>query len=126
MRRVFTKATNRERGNPQRSENWLMSRRGWFKIYPDRIECGNWRIPSEAVEGAILYRGHQLFVPVSVLEVVTKDATYQFGFNPWVDVEPDLPFPVESKRVSVGYSPFSVAIRILLLIVAAWYVWQHL
>lgn len=126
MRRVFTKATNRERGDPQRSQNWLTSRRGWFEIYPDRVECGNWVIPSDSVERAILYRGRQFFLPVSVLEIATSDSTYQFGFNPWVDVEPDLPFPVESKRVSIGYSPFSLAVRLLLLILIVWYVWHRL
>ena len=38
--KCWTKATNREGGTLRRSHNWITSRRAWFKIFTDRIECG--------------------------------------------------------------------------------------
>jgi hypothetical protein len=93
-------------------------------MYADRIECGDWVIPATAIRHAVLYRGRQFFIPVSVLEVRAGDTTYQFGFNPWVDVEPNLPFPVQAQDVTFRYSPFSLVVRFLLLILVLWYVWQ--
>lgn len=90
MKRFWTKATTRESGKPRRSGAWVTARRGWFKVFADRVECGDWKIPFAAVERAVLYTGRQFFIPVSVLELRSEDRTYQFGFNPWAHPEQHL------------------------------------
>lgn len=122
MKRFWTKATTRESGVPRRSANWVTSRRGWFKVLHDRIECGDWRIPFHTVESAVLYTGRSLFMTVSVLELRAGGKTYQFGFNPWVRVEQALPLELERRNVRFGYSPFSVAMRVLVIVYLAWLV----
>jgi hypothetical protein len=126
MKRFWTKATTHEAGAPRHSHHWVAAKRAWFTILPDRIECGNWVIPSAAVTKAVLYTGHQFFVPVSVLELQTTDATYQFGFNPWVHVHKHLPFEVETQTVRFRYSVFSLAVRALLLGYIAFLLWRWL
>ena len=123
MRRFWTKATIREAGPPRRSANWIAARRAWFKVFADRVECGDWVISIDAVEKAVLYTGRQFLMPVSVLELQTEAKTYQFGFNPWVRLEQHLPLDLEKQTVSFGYSGISVFIRLVLagyLIFLAW------
>jgi hypothetical protein len=92
--RCWTKATSREEGNPRRSLNWALSRRAWFQVFRDRVQCGDWTLPVNRVERAVLYTARQFWMPVRVLELRTEKGTYQFGFNPWVTVERHLPFPL--------------------------------
>ncbi len=124
MKRFWTKATIRETGSPRRSANWVAARRAWFKIFEDRFECGDWVIPLDAVEKAILYTGRQFFMPVSVLELQTAAQTYQFGFNPWVKLERHLIMDFEKQTVRFGYSAFSVVIRIILAGYLIFLVWR--
>jgi len=115
VKRFWTKATLRESGTPRRSANWLAARRGWFKVFADRLECGDWIITLESIENATLFVGRQLLMRVTVLEVRTAERTYQFGFNPWVRLERHLAFNFEKQAVSIGYSKFSLALRLLLV-----------
>ena len=108
VKRYFTKATDQELGAPRHSANWLVSRRGWLRVFEDRLECGDWVIPAASVTKATLYSvgmGH-------VLAVSTQERTYQFGLNPWVKVPLVLPFPFTTEKAKLGYSPFSIAVRV--------------
>ena len=113
--RCWTKATNREEGEPRRSLNWVGSRRAWFKVYEDRIECGDWTIPTSAVQDAVLYEASQFFIPARVLSLEAEGVTYQFGFNPWCRVGQHLPFEVRNEKIKLGGSPFSIVVRLILL-----------
>lgn len=124
--RCWTKATTREQGNPRHSANWIVSRRGWFRIFPDRVECGDWVLPVTDIERAMLYRGRQLWTTVRVLELQTKTLTYQFGFNPWVAVESHLPFPFSGEKVRLKHSIFSLVVRLVLIACLAFLLWQWL
>lgn len=99
MYRYWTKATDRESGVPRRSHNWLMARRGWLEIFPDRLECGDWVIPMESIRKAVMYEGRSMFMPARVLEVQSERGTFQFGFNPWVSVDRHLPFQYDRVKV---------------------------
>ena len=118
--RCWTKATNREAGSPRRSWNWATSRRAWFKIFLDRVECGDWKVPLGSIRRAVVYRGRSFLLPVRVLHLEAESGTYQFGFNPWVKIESHLPFDTEAQEVRFGYSAFSVVVRIA---AAAWVVY---
>jgi len=124
--RCWTKATNAELGPPRRSAHWLVARRDWFCVFQDRIECGDWIIRREDVGEAVLYRTRSLFMPVSVLSVLTGKETFQFGFNPWVRIRDRLPFDVREERVTMRHSAFSLVTRgvicaYLLFLAARWW-----
>ena len=124
--RCWTKGTRREKCPPRRSVNWAVSRRGWFRIFADRVQCGNWLIPVPEIQRAVLYHGRQFWLPVRVLELETEGGTYQFGFNPWVRVESHLAFPFSRQEVRLKYSIFSVAVRAALVLYLAFIIWRWL
>jgi len=123
--KCWTKATHREAGEPRHSAAWVVSRRAWFKVFGDRIECGDWTIVPSSVLEAVLFETRQWFIPVFVLRLSTEDATYQFGFNPWCRVASHLPFEVERQRVKMRYSPFSLALRIAVGLLLAYWLLQR-
>ena len=110
--RCMTKATDRESGDPQRSFNWALSKRGFLRVYEDRIECGRWQIRADEVTEATLFRIRGNLLGGYVLQVRTGERTYQFGLNPWVRIADHLPFPFTETTVKLGYSRFSVVLRI--------------
>ena len=122
----WTKATDAEAGPPRYSSNWVVARRGQFRIFPDRIECGDWIVDRSAIHDAVLFEARQWLIPVYILSVQTEGKTYQFGFNPWARVGDHLPFPFRRERVRIQYSPFSIAIRVVLVAYLAYYVWRWL
>lgn len=122
--RCMTKATDREAGAPRHSANWIGARRGTFTVFEDRIEVGDWRIPFASIDRAVLYRTAYLpFVTASVLELEADGRTYQFGFNPWASPEKRLPIPLEERTGAIGYSRFSVALRIAAILALLVYLW---
>lgn len=124
--RCWAKATKREQGKPRLSLNWALSRRAWFKIFPDRIQCGDWVLPLDEVKGAVLYEGRQSWIPVRVLKLQTERGTYQFGFNPWVTVERHLPFPFSREKIRLKYSIFSMVVRVALVLYLGFLIWRWL
>ncbi len=106
--KCWTKATDREPGPPRYSANWITSRRAWLQVFPDRLECGDWRIPATTVQAAILYKVGL----AQVLVLNTQERTYQFGLNPWVRLAEHLPFAYTKERTTMRYSWFSIALRI--------------
>ena len=122
--RCWTKATNRESGTPRRSWSWATSRRAWFKVFRDRIECGDWKIPLESIRRAVVYRGRSFLLPVRVLHLEAESGTYQFGFNPWVKIESHLPFETEWQKVRFGHSVLSVVARVVVAAYVVYWLWQ--
>lgn len=122
----WTKATDAESGSPRHSANWVVARRARFRIFADRVECGGWVIRNAEVQEAVLFEARQLFVPVFILALQTSTRAYQFGFNPWVRVAQYLPFAFRRERLRLGYSPFSIAVRVVLLVYLAFMAWQWL
>ena len=119
------KASDRENGSPRRGAAWVKSRRGWFKVFDDRVEFGDWIIPAAAVQEAVLFEMRQLFIPVFVLQLTAAEATYQFGCNPWSRVVRFQPFAVERRRAKLGYSAFSIVIRVVIAVAVIYWLWQQ-
>ncbi len=122
--RCWTKATDRETGEPRRSLNWVASRRAWFSIFEDRLECGDWCIPFESVRKAIAYRTRSMFIPCTVLRIETAEKTFQFGFNPWARPVEKLPFHILEEAVRLQHSAFSIIVRVVLLLYIVYLVWD--
>ena len=120
----WTKGTDAETGSPRYSANWATARRGQFKCYSDRVECGDWTIQAADVQEAVLYETRQWFIPVLILGVSTTDRRWQFGFNPWTRVARYLPFAFRRERVRLGYSKFSLLGRAVLALYAAFWLWR--
>jgi len=123
--KCWCKATNREGSEPRYSQNWVASKRAWFKVYGDRIECGSWVIPFSEVKQAIIYNTRQMFIPVQVLQVVTEQGRFQFGFNPWASPSKHLTLDMRQEIIRLKYSPFSIVVRVLVLGCLAYWVWDR-
>ena len=121
--KCFCKATNREVSAPRYSHNWAVAKRAFFKVFDDRIECGDWNIPFAQVESAHVYKTKQMFVPARVLQLDTSSGSFQFGFNPWANPFKHLNIKYEESEVKLGYSVFSVLIRIIFLAYIAYVLW---
>jgi hypothetical protein len=123
--KCWCKATNREGSEPRYSQNWVASKRAWFKVYGDRIECGSWVIPFSEVKQAMIYNTRQMFIPVQVLLVVTEQSRFQFGFNPWASPFKYLALDMRQENIRLKYSPFSIVVRGLILGYLAYWVWDR-
>jgi hypothetical protein len=120
----WVKATDAEAGPPRYSASWALARRARLRVFSDRLECGDWIIPSSEVQDAVLFEARQWFIPVFILSLQTSRRTYQFGINPWVRVSHHLPFACRHERVRLGYSAFSIGARVVLLAYLAYTGWR--
>lgn len=91
-------------------------------MFPNSVECGSWKIPFADVERAIVFRTRQWFIPVKVLQLVTSERTYQFGFNPWANPFRHLRILLTEQKVRLTYSAFSIAVRLALVAAIVWMV----
>jgi hypothetical protein len=121
--RCMTKATTAEGDDIRHSVSWMLSRRAFLKVYKDRLECGDWIIPYEAMSEAVLFRTRQLLIPCYVLRVKALGRIYQFGLNPGKFWEADLPFPVRREQAALGYSWFSIGIRLAAVLALVYLLW---
>lgn len=122
--KCFCKATNREDKEPRYSHNWVAAKRAMFKVFDDRIECGDWRIPYSEVESAHLYKAKQMFIPVNVLQLVTRTGNYQFGFNAWANPFKHIGVKLDVSKIKLGYSMYSIVIRLLLVAYLVYFAWE--
>jgi hypothetical protein len=121
---LWAKGTRGESGVPRYSQNWALSRRGRLMVYADYLQFGDWVIAYRDITEAILYNSRQMFIPVYILAVTAGGHSYQFGLNPWAFWRRQLPFPVRRERVRLGYSPFSVVLRVLMIGLLIYFVWH--
>lgn len=110
--RCLTKGSDWEQGTPRAGANWVLARRGIFKVYADHVELGDWRIPFSEVTRAVEYRiPYLFFAKFSVLELEAGGRTYQFGFNPWAKPVKHFPIAVEQRAERLERSAYSIALR---------------
>jgi hypothetical protein len=120
----MTKATTAEGDQLKFGPNWVTARRATLKIFPDRIECGDWIIPNEKIEEATLYSIRtSLIIPGYVLKLTTEEKAYHFGMNAGNFWKGDLPFQVKRERGKLTYSKLSIAIRIALVAYICYHIW---
>ena len=126
LHKCMTKATTAEGDTLRHSQNWVMARRAILQVWSDRLICGDWIIPYDAIREAVLFSIRStFFIPGYILKVRTDDRTYQFGLNAGRFWRGDLPFPVSRERGRLAYSPFSLIVRLVLLGYVIYYVWRH-
>ena len=122
----WVKATTREKGAPRLSLNWATSRRAPFRLFGDRIECGDWTIPVDAVREAVVHKSQIRLAPACVLVLRTDQEVYQFGFNPWCAIDRHLPFDYETVPIKLRYSMLSLVIRLALVGYLLYFIWSAL
>jgi hypothetical protein len=66
-----------------------------------------------------------MLVPGYVLLVRSRGLVYQFGLNWGRFWSRDLPFPVKRERARLGYSSYSIAVRVALLGALAYWLWRQ-
>ena len=90
-------------------------------MFEDRVECGSWKFPFSEVTSATVFRTKQWFIPMTVLELVTENNSFQFGFNPWSDPIRHMNISMSEQNVRLKYSTFSLGTRVVLLLAVIWY-----
>jgi len=123
----MTKATAAAGDQMKHGPNWALSRRAILKVFDDRLECGDWKVPFSEISEAMLYSIRStLFIPGYVLQIQTHEQAYHFGLNWGSFWTKELPFPVKRERGKLGYSPFSIAARIILFCYLGYLLWTWL
>lgn len=107
-----------------RSQKWIAARRGELEVHEDRIVCGEWDVPFSTAKEIVLYKGWQFLFPLKVLELVVFNKAYQFGINGWCRIEPHLPGGYRTEKLKLQMSPFSIVIRVIALLVLAYWLWE--
>jgi len=122
LHRCLTKATTAEGNDIRHSYSWVVSRRARLEVWPDRLVCGDWTIPYESIDDAVLFSFRQQFlIPGYILRVRTDRTIYQFGLNWGRFWKGDLPFFVTREKTTLAYSPYSLAVRIALVGYVIWH-----
>jgi len=127
IHKCLTKATTAEGEQRKSGPNWITARRGSLKVFDDRLECGDWRIEYSEITGAVLYSFRSFFlrIPGYILTVETDAKTYHFGLNGWGKFwKGDLPFDVAREKGQLGFTWFSIVVRLILLSYIVYLLWQ--
>lgn len=125
LHQCMTKAIVAEGDRSPPSLRWIFARRGTLKVFPDRLECGNWVVPYDEVEESMLSAGEGFLVSGFVLRVRTSDRTYQFGLNRSRFWEGDLPFRVRREAPSPSLVWIHRAVRVAGILGIAYLVWSN-
>ena len=67
-----------------------------------------------------------MFITGKILQLVTKKGKYQFGFNPWANPFKHLSIEYEQIEIKLGYSTYSIVIRVFLVAYLGYLVWGKL
>lgn len=111
-------------GTVVRSRKWRKASRGWLSVFDDRLEYSDRSIDFAEVSNATLYKVWQFPFPVPVLELTTDSNSYQFGLNPWVNMEKHLPMLLERKSLRLRSSALSVIRSVILVAAISYLAWQ--
>ncbi len=107
----------------ERGLHWVTARRALLKVRRDGLQCRDWFIPYDEIQEAVLQSVWPGLIPGYVLVVRAGGKTYQFGLNWSRFWKGDLPFPVRREKGKVGYSPYSIAVRILAVAMLVYWAW---
>lgn len=107
-----------------RGLDWLVAKRAVLILTDKRLICGSWNIDlDKIVEAKALLIG-SLSGKGLVLKIATSDGHhYQFGIlssSQWIEQEV-LPLKIEEGKVE--YSPFSVVLRVIIIVVLLWWLY---
>jgi len=122
--KCMTKATTAEGNDLRRSFNWVIARRAILQVMPDALVCGDWRIPYDKIDEAVLFSIWSTF-PGFLLRVRVGGTIYQFGLNWNPFWKKELPFTVTREKGKLNYSAYSIIVRVFLLVYVAYMVWKH-
>lgn len=107
----------------QRGADWITAYRGALIVTPEALVAGQWRIPVASIQEARLLKvrgGYVLTVNPEGLPI------FQFGLTPDPRWESSLPFPVTVEAGRIGYSLFSILLRVGLLLSILFLLWVAL
>lgn len=121
----FCRGTDKETGEPRTSLNWVFSRRAMFRIFDDRIECGDWTIPFSDVQTAILYKTKQWPLTHDILHFETRDKSFQFNFPLWAKPAKYLNLELPEKAVKLKQDPITILIRLAVVGYIAYEIWKR-
>ncbi len=93
-------------------------------MFDDRLECGDWVVPWDAVTAATLYVSSVPLNPLKLLRLDTADRTFQFGLNPWCRIARHLPFEVRIEKIRPAWAVFSLLVRLALVAYLVYFLWR--
>lgn len=109
----------------QHEAGWIVARRGILLLTNSRLICGSWDIPLSSIQSANLLKVKAFLAKGFVLKVSTENEHYQFGlqYDPAWESQTALPLIVEESKI--GYSVFSIIVRIIFLIFLGLYIIEN-
>jgi len=122
--KCMTKATTAEGEDLRRSFNWVVARRAMLQVMPDALVCGDWRIPYDKIDEAVLYSICSVF-PGYLLRIRVSGTIYQFGLNWNPFWKKELPFTVSREKGRLKLSTYSLFVRLTLLAYFTYLTWKH-
>jgi hypothetical protein len=110
----------------QHEAGWITARRAVVLLTNNRLICGSWVIPVSSIKSATLLRVKAWFAKAFVLKISTDEGHYQFGLQYDSDWEQQTAFPMVIEDSKIGYSFFSIALRIIIFILLILYIIERL
>lgn len=124
--RCKTKATDREGDLIRFSTNWAFARRGELRLTDRAIECGDWTIPYEDIDDAVLLAIATPWGTSHTLKIKFEGTTYQFQLkstSSWRNVtDPfwlgETPLPLREETAYVDWRASKPLMQ--------WLLWSYL
>ncbi len=121
----FCKAAECEPGEPKISKNWFFARRASFRVFDDRVQCGNWTFPFPAINRATVYKTKQWPFTHDVLQLEMGGRCVQFGFFIWANPIKHLKLDIETRNATLKTHPATILFRIALVGILAYEIWKR-
>lgn len=122
----FCKAAQCDPGEPKISKNWFFARRSWFRVFDDRVECGNWSFPFSEVTKATVYKTKQWPFTHHILQLEIGDRCVHFGFFIWANPIKHLRLDIESRNATLKTHPATILFRVVFVSVLAYEIWKRM
>ncbi|WP_282608330.1 hypothetical protein [Pelagibius sp. Alg239-R121] len=120
----FCKAADGESGEPKISWSWILARRAFFRIFDDKVQCGNWIFPFSEVTKATVYKTKQWPFTHNILQLETPERCVQFGFLIWANPTKHLKLNIETKNTTLKTHPIAIVLRVTVLGYLAFEIWK--
>ncbi len=121
----WCRGTDKETGEPRTSINWVLSRRAMFRVYDDRVECGDWIILFSDVKKAIAYKAKQWPRTANFIHLETENRNFQFVFPFVGNPAKHMNLELTEQNVKLQQGPITIVLRLAVVSYLAYVAWNY-